>query len=105
MTRQTQIRYTVCDNFQMNVAGRIVKNLLNMDLERPYNPEYTPSERSTYAGNICSAIREFRNAVGDDKSQHLLSGILGVDVGDLEIKTLAISRGISEDAARESLWE
>lgn len=94
-------RYKQCEDFKMNVLGRIVRNLLEMDLERPYDSNFTLSERSTYAGNIYSAIGTYRKVCkGDESNLKILSGILGVDISDLELKTLAVSRGISEDDAR-----
>ena len=105
MTKQNQTRYKECKDFGMRVAGKIVRSLLTMDLEKPYNSRDTQNERSVYAGNIYSAIREFRKICEQNKAnQNLLSGILEVDIGDLEIKTLAISRRISEDEARELIY-
>ena len=107
MKKQKQERYVRCEDTKMNAAGKIVRNLLAIDLERPYNKrQFNISERSTYAGNIYHAIREYRSLCNNDSScDKLLSGILGVDINDLEIKVFGISQGISEGEAKAILLD
>lgn len=116
MTKQSKQIYAGCIDLEsapdgdrgrilrMNSAGEIIRDLIGMNLAKPYDQKLNQFERRRYAGNIYYAIRGYRKVCKDNKDNiQFLSGTLGVDINDLEIKTWAIWRGITEDEARK-IW-
>ncbi len=99
---QNKSQFAECNDKRMRVAGNIVRELQSRDFKRIYDTNLTISERSTYAQNILSQLLEYRRTCKHNQSNlDLLSGILNVELSDLEIKALSVSKHMTEDEARQ----
>ncbi len=105
---QEQNRYELPEKFNETLGGTLVRSLMEIDLNMPYSKELNRNEQVCCAENIVTKIRNLRDYASKNNIVGLVgvvSGILNVDINDVEIKLNAVSHGLSIKDSIDSIIE